>query len=406
MQYNSLGLPVQIDLGNGARTTYGYWDAENRLTGITGGASATYVYDGNGFRVKKTEGSQTILYVNQYYEKNLTTATVTLYYYLGNKMAAYKAGASVTYVHQDHLTGTSLTTNDSGTEIGTIKYAPFGSARSFSGALPAQKLTGQRLDDVGLYYYGARYYDPNLARFISADTIVPSLTNPQALNRYSYVLNNPLKYVDPSGQEERVPEETAYFNGEISYEEYLAAYGSWASAQGGSDGQTNMPTQNSPVFAVSDSTNAGNTSGSSDTNAGPSWYERLKTSAPGLEILEEVFLDYLKSFSPEELAFQFALGMPGPKGLKQAHHLADLRFAKQVRKGVGKDVRDGPTEDLIRGEHQKLTNFSRDEIGYSNSRNPLNTDTATFDQVWDMLQREYAHFPELLARVKDFLFGK
>jgi hypothetical protein len=50
-----------------------------------------------------------------------------------------------------------------------------------------------------LYYYNARYYDPKLARFISPDTIVPDPRNPQALNRYSYVLNNPLKYTDPTG---------------------------------------------------------------------------------------------------------------------------------------------------------------------------------------------------------------
>jgi RHS repeat-associated protein len=56
------------------------------------------------------------------------------------------------------------------------------------------------LDDTGLYYYGARYYDPTIGRFISADTIVPSSMNPQALNRYSYVYNNPLKYIDPTGQ--------------------------------------------------------------------------------------------------------------------------------------------------------------------------------------------------------------
>ncbi|MFC1986548.1 RHS repeat-associated core domain-containing protein, partial [Chloroflexota bacterium] len=61
---------------------------------------------------------------------------------------------------------------------------------------------GQRLDDTGLYYYGARYYDVEIGRFISADTIVPDYTNPQALNRYSYVLNNPLKYTDPSGHQE------------------------------------------------------------------------------------------------------------------------------------------------------------------------------------------------------------
>jgi hypothetical protein len=46
---------------------------------------------------------------------------------------------------------------------------------------------------------GARWYDPELGRFISADSIVPNPGNPQALNRYSYTLNDPLKYTDPSG---------------------------------------------------------------------------------------------------------------------------------------------------------------------------------------------------------------
>jgi hypothetical protein len=49
---------------------------------------------------------------------------------------------------------------------------------------------------------GARWYDPALGRFISPDSIVPQPGNPQSLNRYSYVLNNPLKYTDPSGHEE------------------------------------------------------------------------------------------------------------------------------------------------------------------------------------------------------------
>jgi RHS repeat-associated protein len=59
--------------------------------------------------------------------------------------------------------------------------------------------TGQKLDGTGLLFYNARYYDPNLGKFVSADTIVPNPANPQTFNRYAYVYNNPLRYRDPSG---------------------------------------------------------------------------------------------------------------------------------------------------------------------------------------------------------------
>jgi len=83
-----------------------------------------------------------------------------------------------------------------------VVYAPFGEIREGDlSDLTDFGFTGQQLDRStgGLMYYGARYYLPELRRFISADTIVPGATNPQAFNRYSYVLNNPLKFIDPSG---------------------------------------------------------------------------------------------------------------------------------------------------------------------------------------------------------------
>ena len=52
---------------------------------------------------------------------------------------------------------------------------------------------------LGIYDYGARFYSPKLGRFLSADSIVPGVANPQALNRYSYVLGNPIRYNDPTG---------------------------------------------------------------------------------------------------------------------------------------------------------------------------------------------------------------
>jgi RHS repeat-associated protein len=170
---------------------------ENRVISVSGGAS--FVYDGDGNRVKKTENGETILYVNQFYEKNLTTGVVTTYYYLDGKLVAMREGTDLKYTHQDHLTSTSVMTDSSGDSLGAIKYLPFGECRN-SPPYPTDILfTGQRLDSTGLYYYNARYYDPTIGRFISADTIVSHPANPQSFNRYTYCLNNPMKYTDPSG---------------------------------------------------------------------------------------------------------------------------------------------------------------------------------------------------------------
>jgi RHS repeat-associated protein len=173
------------------------WDVENRPVSIE---NSTFVYDGDGNRVMKTENGETILYINRYYEKNLTTSEVTTSYYLGGRLIAQRVGVTLNYVHQDHLTGTSVVSDSGGSLVSSIKYFPFGSTRS--GSVPTDKqFTGQRLDGTGLYYYGARYYDAEIGRFISADTIVPDPANPQAFNRYSYCLNNPLIYNDPTGHD-------------------------------------------------------------------------------------------------------------------------------------------------------------------------------------------------------------
>ena len=83
---------------------------------------------------------------------------------------------------------------------------PFGEARPSNinvGTAPmlTDKLfTGQRLvADLGIYHYGARFYSPKLGRFLSADTMIFNPDNPQKFNRYSYAINNPLRYSDPTG---------------------------------------------------------------------------------------------------------------------------------------------------------------------------------------------------------------
>jgi len=201
----------------------------------------SYVYDGDGKRVKETVAPTTTVFIGNYCEIAIsgTQRLTTTYYYANGQRVAMRIAAGVTYVHSDHLRSTSVT---SGAQTGNIKYYPYGATRS--GAVStAYKFTGQRLDDsTGLYYYGARYYDAAIGRFVQADTVVqadaksaqpvlplvvsyanprvleqwnqlqrarlqpeaqapgtPSAFDPQFLNRYTYARNNPLAYVDDSG---------------------------------------------------------------------------------------------------------------------------------------------------------------------------------------------------------------
>ncbi len=77
---------------------------------------------------------------------------------------------------------------------------PSGVSRYEWGSTPTnRRYVGQRWELFGLYDYGARMYSPSLGRFISADVLVPNPADPQSLNRYAYVQNSPLVYIDGGG---------------------------------------------------------------------------------------------------------------------------------------------------------------------------------------------------------------
>jgi RHS repeat-associated protein len=88
-------------------------------------------------------------------------------------------------------------TNETGDPVQSIAYAPFGETVLYSGIKdPKYQFTGQENDtQSGLYYYGARYYCPEIGRFIQPDTIL------DGLNRYAYCRNNPMNYIDPTGMD-------------------------------------------------------------------------------------------------------------------------------------------------------------------------------------------------------------
>ena len=139
-----------------------------------------------------------------------------------------QTATTVQYLHQDHLGSTGLVTTADGAFTQARFQAPFGApwyTPTTTAAAPAlgtrfgepwptagtqqavpaatdRHYTGQRSFEASLgslYHYQARWYSPVLGRFLSPDPIVPAPGNPQDLNRYAYVRNNPYTYTDPSG---------------------------------------------------------------------------------------------------------------------------------------------------------------------------------------------------------------
>jgi RHS repeat-associated protein len=102
----------------------------------------------------------------------------------------------------DHLGSTTVSYDPATDEVSRQYYNPWGELRGASEPVLDTDIgyTGQRLDtSADLMYYNARYYDPTIGRFISADTIIPDPGDPQSISRYSYVSNNPVRYSDPTG---------------------------------------------------------------------------------------------------------------------------------------------------------------------------------------------------------------
>ncbi|MBI5745736.1 MAG: RHS repeat-associated core domain-containing protein [Nitrospirae bacterium] len=198
---NSYSYDANGNMTSNVGKTISY-DFENRPTSITSGTNTTtFVYDGDGGRVKKTASGTTTIYIGKLYE--CVSGSCSKYIFASGQRIAIKpvGGTSINYYHTDHLGSSSVITNSAGTKVQSLAYFPYGQTRVSTGSIDVHhKYTSQELDDsTGLYFYNARYYDPALGRFISADSIIPNPRDPQALNRYSYARNNPIIYIDPSG---------------------------------------------------------------------------------------------------------------------------------------------------------------------------------------------------------------
>jgi RHS repeat-associated protein len=220
-------------------TTYNYtYDAENRIitaSGMTNGPYC-YTYDGNGIRVMKAHasggsctGTVTVdmLYWcntagNTIAETDGTGSTTNSSYneyvfFAGRRIAQSNPYlTNVYYYFVDHLGSTRAVTDKNGNPCYEVDFLPYGNENTpsgFTGACstpPAfrYRFTGYERDfetaygnSAGNDYAFARYYNSRLGRFMSGDPLNGHITDPQTLNHYAYVRNNPINLLDPTGME-------------------------------------------------------------------------------------------------------------------------------------------------------------------------------------------------------------
>ena len=199
--------------GSGNRLFSVNYNARRMVTSMTVGNQPGYTtsfsYDANGYRIKKSNSSGAKIYllegehIESVYDRDY------------NLQANYLRGAVVDEIingfernddtgkmenrtfHHDQVNSVVAVSDHNGKAVQEHSYGPFGETFDSSGTSQnTMKYTGREQDDeTGLYYYRARYYDPELGRFISEDPIGFK----GGINFYAYVGNNPLIGNDPSG---------------------------------------------------------------------------------------------------------------------------------------------------------------------------------------------------------------
>lgn len=195
------------------------YDSQNRLTEVRSADDlvAAYQYDAFGRRISKTDRDGNTTYYA--YGKGLNVLTEfsqdgvpeSDYVYAGKTRIAkidfdiIGSPKSPYFYHTNHL-GSNISVTDRITdEIWDNEYLPFGSSLNtdIKNITEIQhQYSSKELDEyTGLYYFGARYYNPETGRFMSVDPAGIDITNPQSWNRYAYVQNNPYTFVDPDGRQ-------------------------------------------------------------------------------------------------------------------------------------------------------------------------------------------------------------
>jgi RHS repeat-associated protein len=180
------------------------FDAEERVSSTSGSlGSASYTYDARGQRITKTIGGAPRDYVYDTAGNVLAEMTSAGWQvghvYLGGELIAEYNNGTTYFVTKDHLGSTRLVTALNQSVYDSLDYLPFGQQIAGAAATSHKFTSKERDAESNLDNFGARYNSSSLGRFMSPDPLGGKLVDPQTLNKYGYVINNPLRYTDPTG---------------------------------------------------------------------------------------------------------------------------------------------------------------------------------------------------------------
>jgi RHS repeat-associated protein len=203
LAYNRQDLPTLLTRGNGQTTSF--------------------EYDATGARVLKRDTAETTISIAGLFERRITSEARNVHFVIADDRAVAQitriqavangpiTGTEVRYLHPDGQGSTIQATASNGTVAERFFYDPFGRRTDANYDYIGNQRRAIRLgytghdhdDELGLINMKGRIYDPEARRFLTPDPLVPDPFFSQSYNRYSYVWNNPMTFVDPSGFERK-----------------------------------------------------------------------------------------------------------------------------------------------------------------------------------------------------------
>ncbi|MBI3775046.1 MAG: hypothetical protein HY273_05750, partial [Gammaproteobacteria bacterium] len=207
LTYTSFNLPKSVTLGTVSQSYY--YDPEHVRFAMTEGTANKTVYlnprwDAGTHFEKETKGT-----IDEYKHFIYAGGKPVAMYVVKRDNTAKINSTYTRYLHTDHLGSVDVITKEDGAVAERLGYDAWGKRRNAIGTDSTTQLTSnithhgytghEMADSVGLVNMNGRWYDPTLGRMMQADPTVSMPENLQSYNRYSYVMNNPLCYTDPTG---------------------------------------------------------------------------------------------------------------------------------------------------------------------------------------------------------------